>query len=277
MIKTLNEQIEMEGYASFLYLSMAGWFENKSMLGCAAFMYRQSQEEHGQADSGIPHAVTTTTGNGFYSFVSTPAGSYVLVETQPNDYISVKDFDPTADGDLVPNTNMTNDTLPLTLSNGETDMHNFFIDGTQCNLIVSNSNDNGYGSLRNAIECAQDGDTVRFHSSLSGLVIEITSGELVIDDDVVFLSTLSPRVSIASGINGLFEIAPNTNVEFINLDIESGMGVPEEGAAFQNFGVLKLEDVAVRRNPLLNPGAYLVKNHSLSDMTLLGDCEFLLN
>lgn len=47
MIKTLNEQIEMEGYASFLYLSMAGWFENKSMLGCAAFMYRQSQEEHG--------------------------------------------------------------------------------------------------------------------------------------------------------------------------------------------------------------------------------------
>ena len=47
MLKTLNEQIEMEGYASFLYLSMAGWFENKSMWGCAAFMYRQSQEEHG--------------------------------------------------------------------------------------------------------------------------------------------------------------------------------------------------------------------------------------
>lgn len=47
MIKVLNEQISMEGYASFLYLSKGGWFENKSMLGCAAFMYRQSQEEHG--------------------------------------------------------------------------------------------------------------------------------------------------------------------------------------------------------------------------------------
>ena len=46
MIKTLNEQIAMEGYASFLYLSMAGWFETKSMQGCASFMYRQSQEEH---------------------------------------------------------------------------------------------------------------------------------------------------------------------------------------------------------------------------------------
>lgn len=46
MISTLNEQIAMEGYASFLYLSKAGWFENMSMQGCAAFMYRQSQEEH---------------------------------------------------------------------------------------------------------------------------------------------------------------------------------------------------------------------------------------
>ena len=47
MVKALNEQIAMEGYASFLYLSMAGWFDAKSMQGCAAFMYRQSQEEHG--------------------------------------------------------------------------------------------------------------------------------------------------------------------------------------------------------------------------------------
>jgi ferritin len=46
MIQKLNDQIVMEGYASFLYLSMAGWFENNSMQGCAAFMYRQSAEEH---------------------------------------------------------------------------------------------------------------------------------------------------------------------------------------------------------------------------------------
>jgi ferritin len=47
MVNALNEQISMEGYASFLYLSMAGWFDAKSMQGCAAFMYRQSEEEHG--------------------------------------------------------------------------------------------------------------------------------------------------------------------------------------------------------------------------------------
>ena len=46
MVKTLNEQIALEGYASFLYLSMAGWFDIRSMNGCASFMYRQSSEEH---------------------------------------------------------------------------------------------------------------------------------------------------------------------------------------------------------------------------------------
>jgi ferritin len=46
MVKALNEQIAMEGYASFLYLSKAGWFEGKTMQGCAAFMYRQAQEEN---------------------------------------------------------------------------------------------------------------------------------------------------------------------------------------------------------------------------------------
>lgn len=46
MVDALNEQIAMEGYASFVYLAMAGWFESKTMQGCAAFMYRQSAEEH---------------------------------------------------------------------------------------------------------------------------------------------------------------------------------------------------------------------------------------
>lgn len=46
MVRALNEQLAMEGYASFLYLSMAGWFDIRSMKGCASFMYRQSSEEH---------------------------------------------------------------------------------------------------------------------------------------------------------------------------------------------------------------------------------------
>ena len=45
MEKALNEQIELEGYASFLYLSMASWCDKEGLEGCAKFMHRQSDEE----------------------------------------------------------------------------------------------------------------------------------------------------------------------------------------------------------------------------------------
>jgi ferritin len=45
MEAALNKQIELEAYASFLYLSMASWCDKESLNGCAAFMHRQSDEE----------------------------------------------------------------------------------------------------------------------------------------------------------------------------------------------------------------------------------------
>ncbi len=45
MVTALNKQIEKEGYASFLYLSMASWCDKEGLAGCAQFMRRQSDEE----------------------------------------------------------------------------------------------------------------------------------------------------------------------------------------------------------------------------------------
>ena len=45
MEKALNEQIALEGYASFLYLSMASWCDKEGLEGCSKFMHRQSDEE----------------------------------------------------------------------------------------------------------------------------------------------------------------------------------------------------------------------------------------
>lgn len=45
MTEALNQQIEMEGYASFLYLSMASWCDKEGLEGCAKFMRRQADEE----------------------------------------------------------------------------------------------------------------------------------------------------------------------------------------------------------------------------------------
>ena len=45
MEKALNEQIALEGYASFLYLAMASWCDQEGYEGSTAFMMRQSDEE----------------------------------------------------------------------------------------------------------------------------------------------------------------------------------------------------------------------------------------
>lgn len=45
MEAALNEQIGLEGYASFLYLSMAVWCDDQGLTGCHKFLMRQSDEE----------------------------------------------------------------------------------------------------------------------------------------------------------------------------------------------------------------------------------------
>ena len=45
MEEALNQQIEFEGYASFLYLSMATWCDAQGLKGCTNFLKRQSEEE----------------------------------------------------------------------------------------------------------------------------------------------------------------------------------------------------------------------------------------
>lgn len=55
-IQTLmNEQIKHEFYSSYLYLSMAAWFEAGNLGGSARWMRIQSQEESGHAMKFFDH------------------------------------------------------------------------------------------------------------------------------------------------------------------------------------------------------------------------------
>ena len=49
MTKALNDQINNELYASYLYLSMSAWFESQNWPGFAHWMRLQSQEEYDHA------------------------------------------------------------------------------------------------------------------------------------------------------------------------------------------------------------------------------------
>jgi ferritin len=49
MQDAINEQINKEFYSSYLYLSMAAYFESKNLPGFARWMYVQAEEERGHA------------------------------------------------------------------------------------------------------------------------------------------------------------------------------------------------------------------------------------
>ena len=49
MLKALNEQINAELGASYIYLSMSAYFESKNLGGFASWMYIQSREEETHA------------------------------------------------------------------------------------------------------------------------------------------------------------------------------------------------------------------------------------
>lgn len=45
VLKAINDQINAEMFSSYLYLSMAAWFETQNLPGMAKWMYAQSHEE----------------------------------------------------------------------------------------------------------------------------------------------------------------------------------------------------------------------------------------
>lgn len=65
MQNAMNKQINAELYSSYLYLSMASYFESVDLSGCARWMYAQTQEE-------IIHAMK------MYDYVNEAGGRVIL-------------------------------------------------------------------------------------------------------------------------------------------------------------------------------------------------------
>lgn len=67
MLKSLNKHLNEELYSSYLYLSMAAYFEDKNLKGFSGWMRVQSQEEY-------MHAMK------FYDFINSVNGKVILTQ-----------------------------------------------------------------------------------------------------------------------------------------------------------------------------------------------------
>ena len=90
-------------------------------------------------------------------------------------------------------------------------------------ITVTNTNDSGLGSLRQALHDANDGDTITF--AVTGTIV-LTSEVLVIDNDVTISGPGADRLSIngnKAGSGCIFGIAPNNTVTISGLTITNGL------------------------------------------------------
>lgn len=84
-------------------------------------------------------------------------------------------------------------------------------------ITVTNTNDSGAGSLREAISLARDGETIKFETSLANRTINLTSGQLtILDKDLIIDGADAPGLTISG----------NERSRVIDVQAQSGLTEP---------------------------------------------------
>jgi hypothetical protein len=107
-------------------------------------------------------------------------------------------------------------------------------------IIVSNTNDSGPGSLRQAIADASDGGAIQFDPALNGQTITLTTGELVIDKNITINGPGSDLLAVSRSqtapASRIVHIVPGRTVTIQGLTI-SGGSIPKFDPAVVGAGI----------------------------------------
>jgi len=131
-------------------------------------------------------------------------------------------------------------------------------------LTVTNTNDSGPNSLRNAIGIANNGDVINFSLTYPA-TISLTSGSLLIGSSITITGPGSSSLKIDatnnSGKERVFTIAVGRTVTISGLTVTGGRGggtsggsTTGNGGGIYNSGTLSLSDVIVSGNSVRNSG-----------------------
>jgi hypothetical protein len=122
-------------------------------------------------------------------------------------------------------------------------------------ITVTNGNDSGPGSLRQAIVDASPGDTINFAPNVT--TVNLTSDELLIDKNLTITGPFADSVVVRRSTNStpfrIFEIYSTFTVSISRLTISNGsvvggMGSDGDGGGIRSAGVLTLTDCTISAN-----------------------------
>ena len=122
-------------------------------------------------------------------------------------------------------------------------------------ITVTNGNDTGPGSLRQAIVNASSGDTINFAANVT--TVNLTTDELVIDKNLTITGPRDNRLTVRRNTQSLafriFHIISSTVTAFIShLTISNGnAGDDGDGGGIRSAGVLTLTDCIISDNQVV--------------------------
>ena len=117
-------------------------------------------------------------------------------------------------------------------------------------ITVINTNDSGPGSLRQALALVNDGDTINFDSALNGQIINLTSGELVINKNITIAGPGGDLLTVSRSSPNLFRIfhvMPGRAVTIEGLTIQNG-SASGGGGVLNDHATLTIDSCIVSGN-----------------------------
>ena len=127
-------------------------------------------------------------------------------------------------------------------------------------ITVTNTNDSGPGSLRQALIDVPDGGTIQFDAGLNGQTITLTTAELVVSNSVTISGPGPALLTVSRGQQApkfrIFHILPNHTVAISGLTISGGSLENADGAGiFNEHATLTLSNCSISGNNVNSPAS----------------------